>query len=116
PLPRRLRGAEPAELFVEPPVGAGVAVVVVAGVVLVPVVGVLVAEPGRALSAADTSAVLGVPVVATVPVRPSIARLIDAGLLAGRPDEIPGLGLLSHTLIHGVELGPGLRAHVAGGD
>ena len=64
---------------------------------------ILVAEPGRALSAADTSAVLGVPVVATVPVRPSIARLIDAGLLAGRPDEIPGLGLLSHTLVHGVE-------------
>ncbi|MEW6474378.1 MAG: hypothetical protein AB1679_19165 [Actinomycetota bacterium] len=72
---------------------------------------ILVAEPGRALSAADTSAVLGVPVVATVPVRPSIARLIDAGLLAGRPDEIPGLDLLSHSLVHGVDPTPATASH-----
>jgi hypothetical protein len=60
---------------------------------------ILVAEPGRSLSAADTSAILGVPVVATVPVRPSIARLIDAGLLAGRPSEIPGLDHLGTSLV-----------------
>jgi hypothetical protein len=64
---------------------------------------VLVAEAGRSLSAADTSAILGIPVVATVPVRSSIARLIDAGLLAGRPSEIPGLGHLSDALVYGVE-------------
>jgi len=64
---------------------------------------ILVAEPGRSLSAADTSAILGIPVVATVPVRPSIARLIDAGLLAGRPSEIPGLDHLSAALIRGAE-------------
>jgi hypothetical protein len=64
---------------------------------------ILVAEPGRSLSAADTSAVLGIPIVATVPVRSSIARLIDAGLLAGQPSEIPGLGHLSDALVRGVE-------------
>jgi len=64
---------------------------------------ILVAEPGRSLSAADASAVLGVPVVATVPVRSSIARLLDAGLLAGRPSEIPGLGHLSDALVRRVE-------------
>jgi hypothetical protein len=64
---------------------------------------ILVAEPGRSLSAADASEVLGVPVVATVPVRSSIARLLDAGLLAGRPSEIPGLGHLSDALVRRVE-------------
>lgn len=67
---------------------------------------ILVAEPGRSLSAADASEVLGLPVVATVPVRSAIARLIDAGLLAGRPSEIPGLGHLSDTLVRGVEPSP----------
>jgi hypothetical protein len=64
---------------------------------------ILVAEPGRSLSAGDTSAILGIPVVATVPVRPSIARLIDAGLLAGRPSEVPGLDQLSTALVRGAE-------------
>jgi hypothetical protein len=64
---------------------------------------ILVAEPGRSLSAGDASAVLGIPVVATVPVRSSIARLLDAGLLAGRPSEIPGLGHLSDALVRRVE-------------
>ena len=64
---------------------------------------ILVAEPGRSLSASDTSAILGLPVVATVPVRPSIARLIDAGLLAGRPSEIPGLDRLINPLPRGAD-------------
>lgn len=64
---------------------------------------ILVAEPGRSLSASDTSAILGIPVVATIPVRPAIARLIDAGLLAGRPSEIPGLDRLIGPLVRGVE-------------
>ena len=64
---------------------------------------ILVAEPGRSLSASDTSAILGVPVIATVPVRPSIARLIDAGLLAGRPSEIPGLDRLIDPLLRGAD-------------
>jgi len=42
---------------------------------------VLVAEEGRSLDATDVSAVLGVEVVATVPVDAGVARSIDAGLL-----------------------------------
>ncbi len=48
---------------------------------------VLVEEQGRSLSARDVSDVLGVPVVARVPVKPAVARAIDAGVLAARlPD------------------------------
>lgn len=45
---------------------------------------IVVAEPGRALSECDVADVLGIPVVATVPVNPAIARTIDAGLLLAR--------------------------------
>jgi hypothetical protein len=45
---------------------------------------VLLAEPGRALSGADVSDVLGAPVVAQVPIEPTVARVIDAGLLLAR--------------------------------
>jgi hypothetical protein len=62
---------------------------------------VLVAEPGRALSAADVTEVLALPVVATVPVRPAVARLIDAGLLAGKPTAVSGLRQLRDGVIRG---------------
>jgi hypothetical protein len=42
---------------------------------------IVLAEPGRALSERDVTDVLGIPVVATVPIEPAIARSIDAGLL-----------------------------------
>lgn len=45
---------------------------------------VLVDEPGRALDRADVEAVVGVPVTATVACDPSVARAVDAGLLATR--------------------------------
>jgi hypothetical protein len=45
---------------------------------------VLVAEPGRALSRDDVEAVLGVPVRVEVPWHESVARAVDAGLLASR--------------------------------
>lgn len=45
---------------------------------------VLVEEPGRALRPADVHAVLGVPVVASVPADPGVARAVDAGLLSRR--------------------------------
>ena len=45
---------------------------------------VLVNEPGRALTRRDIEDVLGVPVRAEVDFDPSIARAVDAGLLAGR--------------------------------
>jgi hypothetical protein len=48
---------------------------------------VLVAEPGRALDAADVAAVLGLPMIATIPLRAEIARAVDAGVLPARLPE-----------------------------
>jgi hypothetical protein len=45
---------------------------------------VLVAEDGRALSAADVEDVLGVPVKVAVTVTAQVARAVDSGLLASR--------------------------------
>lgn len=45
---------------------------------------VLVTEPGRALGVADVERAIGAPCVAAVPVDPSVARAVDAGLLASR--------------------------------
>ncbi len=46
---------------------------------------VLLVEPERSLTRADIEDVLGLPVLATMPVHPATARLIDAGLLATQP-------------------------------
>jgi hypothetical protein len=48
---------------------------------------VAVLEPGRALGCEDIAAVLGLPVIATIPVRAEIARAVDAGVLAYRLPE-----------------------------
>ena len=48
---------------------------------------VAVMEPGRALDCADIAAVLGLPVITTIPVRAEIARAVDAGVLADRLPE-----------------------------
>jgi hypothetical protein len=45
---------------------------------------VLLAEPGRALGRRDVEQVVGVDVVAEVPVEAAVARAVDAGLLIGR--------------------------------
>jgi hypothetical protein len=45
---------------------------------------VLVADPGRVLTRHDVGACLGVPVTAVLELDPTIARAVDAGLLAGR--------------------------------
>jgi Flp pilus assembly CpaE family ATPase len=45
---------------------------------------VLVTEVGRALSRTDVEAVLGVPVRASIPIDPGVARAVDAGLLGAR--------------------------------
>jgi hypothetical protein len=47
---------------------------------------ILVEEPGRALDGDDVASVLGVPVVGRIPVRPEIARAVDAGVLR---DHVP---------------------------
>ena len=56
---------------------------------------VVVEEPGRAIGAKEIADVLGRPVLARVPARDSIARAVDAGVLAhrlpGRPRP-PGRG------------------------
>lgn len=48
---------------------------------------VLVEEPGRALGVREVADVLGRPVVARVPVRDTIARAVDAGVLPARLPE-----------------------------
>jgi len=50
---------------------------------------ILVLEDGRALTDRDVTDVLGVPVVATVPVHEAIARATDAGLLLARLHRLP---------------------------
>ena len=45
---------------------------------------VVITEPGRALSARDVERTIGAPVIADIPFDPTIARAVDAGLLAAR--------------------------------
>ena len=50
---------------------------------------VVVEEAGRALGSREVADVLGVPVLASVPVRSAIARVVDAGVLVARlPDSL----------------------------
>lgn len=51
---------------------------------------VLLEEPGRALTHSDVANVLGVSVVARIPVEPTVARAVDAGLLASRAGRLLG--------------------------
>ena len=48
---------------------------------------VVLREPGRAMDTRDVEEVLEAPVVAEVEADPSVARLVDAGLLVHRPDR-----------------------------
>ncbi|MCZ7535395.1 MAG: hypothetical protein M5T61_05245 [Acidimicrobiia bacterium] len=48
---------------------------------------VLVEEPGRSLGEREVADVLGVPVLATFPLRPAVARTVDAGVLVVRPPD-----------------------------
>ena len=48
---------------------------------------VLLEEPGRSLGAGEIAEVLGRPVLATMPVRESIARAVDAGVITSRLPE-----------------------------
>jgi MinD-like ATPase involved in chromosome partitioning or flagellar assembly len=47
----------------------------------------VVAEPGRSLGPREIADVLGLPVLATVDVRPPVARTVDAGVLTTRLPE-----------------------------
>lgn len=54
---------------------------------------VVLNEVGRVLGARDVAAVLQVPVVAEIPVDPTVARTVDAGLLLSRPPRLLQRGL-----------------------
>lgn len=60
---------------------------------------VLVEEPGRALTHSDVASVLGVPVVARIPVEAVVARAVDAGLLVSRASRLLGrhVAALQHS-------------------
>ena len=62
---------------------------------------IVVTERDRALTARDVSLVLGIPVVAEVPVHPDVSRRVDSGLLNSRvPDHlIDSLGPFVRGLI-----------------
>lgn len=65
---------------------------------------VLVREDGRSLGRGDVEAALGVPVVAEIPVLPSIARSVDSGLFGDRlprPLERSVRSLLSDPILGG---------------
>jgi hypothetical protein len=51
---------------------------------------VLLEETGRALTHSDVASVLGVPVVARIPVDPVVSRAVDAGLLVSRAGRLLG--------------------------
>lgn len=72
---------------------------------------VLVDEPGRSLGAREVADVLGRPVVATVPVRPGIARAVDAGVLPRRLPVELGRGVAA--ALGAVGLLPRLRGRAA---
>jgi hypothetical protein len=59
---------------------------------------VLVTEPGRALRGTDVARSLGVPVVAEIPLDPSVARAVDAGMLLSRLPRALSQPLASATV------------------
>lgn len=64
-------------------------------------VAVLVDEPGRSLTRREVADVLGVPVIARIPLRDTVARAVDAGVLAARlPDVLarPAALILARTV------------------
>lgn len=63
---------------------------------------ILINQPGRALGENDVARAIGAPVVATIAHDPSIARLVDAGLLAGRP-PMRATAALRHMVGVGVD-------------
>jgi len=58
---------------------------------------IVVREPARALTETDIEATLSTPIVATIDIDPSVARMVDAGLMASRYDRRK-LRILNDTL------------------
>jgi len=64
---------------------------------------VLVEEPGRAIGETEVAEILGRPVLARVPIRPSVARAVDAGVL---PVRLPRLLSAPAVAVLDAVLGP----------
>ena len=62
---------------------------------------IAIVEPGRALNGRDAARAIGAPIVAELPYDPSIARAVDAGLLAARTPRSAAIPL---ALIHNATL------------
>jgi hypothetical protein len=72
---------------------------------------VLVEEPGRSLTRREIADVLGVPVLARVPVRDQVARAVDAGVLAARLPDV--LSRAASDVVVRLGLGPARRGAAA---
>ncbi|MFI5046812.1 MAG: hypothetical protein ACHQIG_07080 [Acidimicrobiia bacterium] len=71
---------------------------------------VLVDEPGRSLTRREIADVLGTPVIARVPVRDTVARAVDAGVLASRLPDVLGRAAMLVTARTGVAPARGAAA------
>ena len=71
---------------------------------------VLVDEPGRSLTRREIADVLGTPVIARVPVRDTVARAVDAGVLSSRLPDVLGRAAMLVTARTGVAPARGAAA------
>jgi hypothetical protein len=71
---------------------------------------VLVDEPGRSLTRREIADVLGIPVLARVPVRDAVSRAVDAGVLAARLPDVLGRAAMLVTARAGVTPARGAAA------
>jgi hypothetical protein len=72
---------------------------------------VLLDEPGRSLTSQQISDVLDLPVLVRVPVKTTIARAVDAGVLTSRMPE--PLARAAHELVRAIGIAPGRRGEAA---
>jgi len=71
---------------------------------------VLVDEPGRSLTRREIAEVLGTPVIARVPLRDTVARAVDAGVLASRLPDVLGRAAMLVTARTGITPAHGAAA------
>ena len=66
------------------------------------VAAVLVDEPGRSLTRREIAEVISTPVIARVPLRDTVARAVDAGVLASRLPDVLGRAAMLVTARTGI--------------
>ncbi|MET0275295.1 MAG: hypothetical protein ABW211_00455 [Acidimicrobiia bacterium] len=71
---------------------------------------VLVDEPGRSLTRREIADVLGIPVLARVPMRDAVSRAVDAGVLAARLPDVLGRAAMLVTARSGITPARGAAA------